>query len=105
MIYVDELYAWPGKPQPGAERTFGNGKQSCHLYTDSADLEELHAFAERLGLRRAWFQPKPQVYYCHYDLTPNKRAQAVRLGAVEVRRMEWARRWQKSKEEEHGTND
>jgi hypothetical protein len=27
---------------------------SCHMFSDS--LDELHAFAARIGLRRAWFQ-------------------------------------------------
>ena len=49
----------------------------CHMATDG-DLAELHAFAARLGLRRAWFQRD------HYDLPPHGRAAAVALGAVEV---------------------
>lgn len=78
-IFVDTLRSWPQAPKPGAERYFGNGKRSCHLTTDG-HLEELHQFAERIGLRRAWFQPE---HGGHYDLTPNKRAQALRLGALE----------------------
>ncbi|MEU1663624.1 DUF4031 domain-containing protein [Streptomyces sparsogenes] len=57
----------------------------CHLTADTE--EELHAFAKRLGLRRSWFQKKSeQDYRWHYDITPPKRAQAVRLGAVEIDR-------------------
>jgi hypothetical protein len=60
-----------------------------HLTADT--LQELHAFATGpLGLRREWFQPgtplaNPGSYSAqgwHYDLTENKRAQAIRLGAV-----------------------
>jgi hypothetical protein len=50
------------------------------MFADS--LDDLHAFAKRLGLKREWFQAKPR--FPHYDLTPSKRPQAVRLGAVEV---------------------
>jgi hypothetical protein len=68
--------------------------QWSHLIAD--DQAELHAFATRLGLRRAWFQDptvngRPRAVpgsraaeNWHYDLTAGKRAQAVRLGAVAV---------------------
>lgn len=87
MIMVDELVAYGQASKPGGERYFGNGKSSCHLTTDGL-LDELHAFAMRLGLKRAWFQAGSIP---HYDLTPNKRLQALRLGAVEVSGMEQAR--------------
>jgi hypothetical protein len=48
------------------------------------DEAELHAFAARIGLRRAWAQLRPQASAAHYDLTPRRRALAVQLGAVEV---------------------
>ena len=59
----------------------------CHLFADSQ--EELHAFAEQLGLQRSYFQPgkplggRPSPFW-HYDVTAGKRAQAIALGAVEV---------------------
>jgi hypothetical protein len=61
-----------------------------HLTADSRD--ELHAFAERLGLQRSYFQPgsamaNPGSFSAegwHYDLTEPKREQALRLGAVPV---------------------
>lgn len=80
-IYVDRLEVHYQPPKPGATRHFGNGKSSCHMATDG-DLEELHQFAERLGLRRSWLHNSSSAP--HYDLTPNKRAQAVALGAVEL---------------------
>ena len=49
----------------------------CHMATDGS-FEELHEFAARLGLRRAWFQRD------HYDLPARGRAAAVALGAEEV---------------------
>lgn len=72
---VDALFVWPGRKA----RCFNGG--SCHLTTDG-ELEELHAFAARLGLKRAWFQNHRVMP--HYDLTASKREQAIALGAVFV---------------------
>jgi hypothetical protein len=52
-----------------------------HLLADTPD--ELHAFAARLGLRREWFQDKPNGRW-HYDVTESKRVAAIRLGATPV---------------------
>jgi len=46
--------------------------------------DELHAFAARLGLKRAWAQLRPHASAAHYDITPPKRALAIRLGALAV---------------------
>lgn len=91
-IYVDDLVSYGQQAKPGAERYFGNGKQSCHLTCDG-NLEELHAFADSLGLRRSWFQ---RGSIPHYDLTPNKRAAAVRAGAQQVSTVEAIKRWRAS---------
>jgi hypothetical protein len=37
-----------------------------------------------------WFQDKP--YHKHYDVTPSKRALAVKAGAIEVSQREYAKR-------------
>ena len=81
MIMVDELQNWPTKL-----RCFQKG--SCHMTTDG-DLEELHAFALRLGLRREWYQDHPIAK--HYDLTPSKRERALAFGAVFVSAREQSR--------------
>ncbi|MCD6392439.1 MAG: DUF4031 domain-containing protein [Planctomycetes bacterium] len=72
-VYVDPL-------QASVLKVNWRYPQGCHLIADSDD--ELHAFATRLGLKLGWFQDKSTMP--HYDLTPNKRKQAVRLGAVEL---------------------
>lgn len=54
------------------------GKVWCHMVADTPD--ELHAFAARIGLRRAWFQS--QSVYPHYDVTLSIRSKALQLGAV-----------------------
>ena len=64
-------------------------------------LEELHEFAQRLGLKRSWFQ---QGSAPHYDLSKTKRRKAVELGATELfirgdraARREWQRVYRAAK--------
>lgn len=57
----------------------GRGKWS-HLTADTK--EELHAFAERLGLKRSWFQDHPRLW--HYDVVDRNRKRAIALGAQSV---------------------
>ena len=58
-----------------------------HLFADSQD--ELHAFGQSIGLRRAWFQPgkpaggKPSRLW-HYDVTDAMRARAIAAGAQPI---------------------
>lgn len=58
-----------------------------HLYSDTSD-EELHAFAELIGLKRSWFQQhrskKPNHPMNHYDVTDTKRNHAIRCGATAI---------------------
>jgi len=79
-VYVDPLFQ---TTRPG--RGSWPYSQSCHLYADTS--EELHEFAARLQLQKAWFQDKPR--FPHYDLTAGKRERAIRLGAVEHTRPEF----------------
>ncbi|MGA2836716.1 MAG: DUF4031 domain-containing protein [Acidimicrobiales bacterium] len=54
-----------------------------HLVADSVD--ELHEFAARMGMRRAWFQDRPgRPHHAHYDVPERARAEAVARGAVEL---------------------
>lgn len=80
-VYVDELRVWPSRIT-----CFRNG--SCHLTADT--LDELHAFARRLGLRREWFQDHPIAP--HYDLTASRRELALQRGAVFVPALEQTRK-------------
>lgn len=68
-VYVDTLvdYGWRLGP-------------SCHMVAD--DLEELHAFARKVGLRRSWLHIS-RGGIPHYDLTVRRRAVAIKLGAVD----------------------
>jgi hypothetical protein len=56
----------------------------AHLVSDSS-LEELHTFADELGLRRAWFQGD------HYDVPAEVRRHAIALGARPVSSAELVR--------------
>lgn len=68
-VYVDTLPAGWGRWSGGA-----------HMLAN--DLDALHAMADRLGLKRAWFQG--DTTFAHYDLTASKRKLAVAAGAVEI---------------------
>jgi hypothetical protein len=57
----------------------------CHLISDES-YDELHAFAERLGIPRRAFQGD------HYDLPEDHRIRAIALGATPVSSRELVRR-------------
>jgi Protein of unknown function (DUF4031) len=73
-VYVDDGFV---------EGDWGLWTGGGHMQSDT--LEELHAMADQLGLRRSSFQSKPnRPWHDHYDLTRSKRDQAIRLGAVSI---------------------
>ncbi len=79
--------------QNGAKGPVRYWHRRCgHLVSDTS-LEELHAFAHQLGLRREWFQQKSIP---HYDLTGTTYDLAVEMGANVVTTRELARRAAKS---------
>jgi hypothetical protein len=85
VILVDELRHYPGGP--------GWNTVWCHMATDDLThegLEELHAMARAIGLKREWFQDHPR--HPHYDLPPHGRARALEAGAVAVTSRELVRR-------------
>jgi hypothetical protein len=72
-VLVDEC-RWPWR-----------GRRWCHLVSDES-YEELHEFAENLGVPRRAFQGD------HYDLDEIRRAAAIALGAEPVPSRELLRR-------------
>ncbi|MFJ8633886.1 DUF4031 domain-containing protein [Streptomyces sp. NPDC093568] len=64
-IYIDPP-TWPG-----------HGRMWSHLVSDLS-YDELHTFAEELGVPRRAFERD------HYDIPAHRYADAVRAGAVEV---------------------
>ncbi len=74
-VYVDPLREHP---------PFHGWTTWCHMIADTE--EELHAMAERIGMRREWYQGD------HYDLRPDARERALAAGALEMSMREMARR-------------
>ena len=70
--YVDPIRHYPGARW--------RHKHWCHCTADTR--EELHALAAAVGMPRERFQD--HTYRWHYDFTPELRAAAVELGAVEI---------------------
>jgi len=71
-VYVDNM------------RIVKRGKAWCHLVADS--LDELHNFAQQLGLPTSWFHRK--VSHPHYDITVDVRDLAIARGAIVATRRE-----------------
>lgn len=56
------------------------GRLWAHLI--ASDLEELHALATAIGLRRAWFQDRRR--FPHYDVDTEYRLRALAAGAIAI---------------------
>lgn len=87
MIYVDDVIT----QTPKSLRMQELGDQWCHLTTDGP-IEELHAFAQRLGIYFRRFHDHRSLP--HYDITPEERDQALAAGAVYLSAKEQLRRRQ-----------
>lgn len=61
MIYIDPLKSYPG-----------HRLQYAHMTADT--LEELHEYADLIGLDRKWFH---NVRHPHYDVSEKRYADAV----------------------------
>ncbi len=72
MIYIDSLKSCT--PKKG-----WRWSSYCHMFADSE--EELHEFANKIGMKIEWFQNKKLP---HYDLTAKRRQLALSLGAIEI---------------------
>ncbi len=66
-------------------RWWWRGKKWCHLISDSS-YDELHDFAERVGIPRRGFQGD------HYDVPEEYREALVAAGAEQVESRELVRR-------------
>lgn len=80
MVYVDKPTTYLKNQMSPAVQKYGEHVKWCHMFAD--DIQELHGFALKLGLKLSWFQNKPS--FPHYDIVQTKRQQAVLLGAKEV---------------------
>lgn len=54
--------------------------KTSHMIADS--LEELHAMAAAIGMKREWFQVAPPASFPHYDVSQTKRGMAIVRGAI-----------------------
>jgi hypothetical protein len=66
-------------------RWWHRGRKWCHLVSDES-LEELHRFADAVGIPRRGFQGD------HYDVPEEHRPTMVAAGAIEVESRELVRR-------------
>lgn len=71
-VYVDDMQA-PFR-----------GMIMCHMFADSD--AELNAFARQLGLKFAWKHKE------HFDISQSKKAEAIKLGAIEITQHEMAKK-------------
>lgn len=90
MVYVHKcLPCKPNKNWPYSEST--------HLIADTC--KELYEFAGKLKLKREWIQNLNNNKMPHYDLTPNKHAEAIRKGAIELTLPEFGAKLRKYRED------
>jgi Protein of unknown function (DUF4031) len=83
-VYVDNAFA---------VGDWGRWSGGGHLQADT--VQELHEFAQRLGLRGEWFQCKPgRPENDHYDVGRTGRERALALGAIDEDRAVGTRRRQ-----------
>ena len=66
-VYVDDVFIPYGR------------MKMCHMTADTE--EELHAMADKIGLKREWFQ---DGRIPHYDVSKGKRFDALANGAITV---------------------
>ncbi len=79
-IYVDDERKYPSNMIKGRAKRWGN--TWSHMWTDGNE-EELHEMAEKLGLKRSYYQDHHPRFQ-HYDIIPSKRKRAILLGAQQA---------------------
>jgi hypothetical protein len=89
MVYVDPLFVHESKDSRAKFVGTRTGHKWCHMWCDQGDEEKLHKIADKIGMKRIWFQDRPN--FAHYDLVPSKRILAIKNGAVECSLYDWIR--------------
>lgn len=80
-VYVDPIVVYPGQKHS----VFRNG--SCHMIADTT--EELVEMALMIGMRSKWMQDAG-THREHFDLSPSRRMEALKHGAIEISSRELA---------------
>jgi len=75
-----------------AENSFGRMKM-CHMIADTPD--ELHAMAERIGMRRTWYQTRAS--FPHYDVAKGRREATIEAGAIDCDKYTFVRHMKRIK--------
>lgn len=57
-------------------------RSKLRYHMTASSLEELHAFAQSVGIKRCWFHRGSR--YPHYDVTGEQRAAAILAGALAI---------------------
>ncbi len=96
---IAKYYVFVGPLLPCITNKNWRYKAACHMFVSiETDIEVLHAMANKIGLKRSWFQDRGSMP--HYDLNGNKRVQAIVAGALSVSsgvEGGYIRRWRLSK--------
>lgn len=64
----------------------------CHMIADTHN--ELHDMADKIGMKREWFQKKS---FPHYDVPLFRKKKAIELGVIEISRRELAKKMKELK--------
>ena len=88
-VYVDILFQMEAKEAQAYRVGKKHCHRWCHLWADS--IEELIAFALKIGMKRQWLQNE-SGRFPHFDLVPPRRKRAIELGAIETDLREWFRK-------------
>jgi len=87
-VYVDASKEYE-IPESGQARKVAlrNDGYWCHMWADTR--AELLAMSKKIGLKESWMQHVGKKSE-HFDLTPGRRAAAVKAGAIEKTSWDWA---------------
>lgn len=59
------------------------GKLYCHLMSDCNNKKELHTFAEKIGVKKCWYELSASGVP-HYDLNEQQHKIAIEAGAKHI---------------------
>lgn len=96
-VYVDPLFTMQSTNAQAFRVGTRTGHRWCHMFAYPDDAA-LHALALRIGLKLEWVD-RSRDGTIHYDLTPAKRAAAIRCGAIPLTTEEAVAVWRLQREQ------